>query len=223
MESFRSPAPQPEQPFLAWRAATESYWHRFCAPADLGQEPQSQGKKKKKAVPELFPGCLWPEPAGGSSKMFLLKAQPPVQALTPRSIHRPQTEPVTKAQQGHNSMWPDSLRKSSKVTSVTRGTANLTSHQQSRAQPCFSKQDLPTPTMNCAWTEQYQINKCCIAHWTLVTLSLVTYSFSNSPSLSHPLNRLTLVFSSEMPAQEYTSCLQPPKDFNPEMSLPKQE
>lgn len=68
-------------------------------------------------------------------------------------VDRPQTEPVTKARQGHKSVWPDSLRKSSKVASVTRGAANLTSQQQCRAQPCSSQQDLLTPTMNCAWTD----------------------------------------------------------------------
>lgn len=45
VESFRSSDPQPEWPFLAWRATTESYWHRLCVPADQGQVPRGRAKK----------------------------------------------------------------------------------------------------------------------------------------------------------------------------------
>lgn len=72
------------------------------------QEPSAaMGVKDASTVAESFPGCCCPEPAGGSSKMLLLKAQPPVQALSHQPSHSgTQTSDRTsdKGTAGHKSM-----------------------------------------------------------------------------------------------------------------------
>lgn len=163
------------------------------------QQPSAtMGVKDGSAVSELFQGCCCPEPAGGSSKMLLVECTTTslgtastLLTSLPTQAHRPQTETLTKAEQGYKSIWHDSLRKSSKVVSVTGAAANfLTSQEQGRAQPCSSRQDLPPPTVNSAWTEQYQINKYCTAPRTLNSAnmgfpcytSIQQFLFSKPPS-----------------------------------------